>query len=267
MAENNTFTVDTTVPTETLTDNLTPDEQDSLAVGEKIGEDQEQLLAGKYKSAEELEKAYKELEQKLGDKTEHETAETEPESEPEPTTLSDNANVITAASDEYYSKDGKITPETLNKFKGMSSQDLVNAYLEVTKSPNWQAQPPAQVEDVTENQINEVKNFAGGDQVYTNMVQWAGANLDAKSIQAFANIIGSGSLDAIKLAVTGLKSQYDAANGTEGKMVTGKTAPDRGDVFRSQAELVAAMNDKRYDNDPAYRQDVIEKLDRSDLGF
>ena len=83
MAEDNTFTVDTTVPTETLTDNLTPDEQDSLAVGEKIVEDQEQLLAGKYKSAEELEKAYKELEQKLGDKTEPETAETEPESEPE----------------------------------------------------------------------------------------------------------------------------------------------------------------------------------------
>ena len=265
MAEENTFTVDTTVPTETLTDNLTPDEQDSLAVGEKITEDQEQLLAGKYKSAEELERAYKELEAKLGDQPE--TAETEPEAEPEALDLSDNASLITSASDEYYANDGKLSPETLQKFQGMSSQDLVNAYLEVTKSPNWQAQPPAQVEDVTENQINEVKNFAGGDQVYTNMVQWAGANLDAKSIQAFDNIIGSGSLDAIKLAVTGLKSQYDAANGTEGKMVTGKTAPDRGDVFRSQAELVAAMNDKRYDNDPAYRQDVIEKLDRSDLGF
>ena len=56
MAE--TLTVDTTPQTETLTDNLTPDEQDSLAVGEKIVEDQEQLLAGKYKDAAELEKAY-----------------------------------------------------------------------------------------------------------------------------------------------------------------------------------------------------------------
>ena len=51
-------------------------------------------------------------------------------------------------------------------------------------------------------------------------------------------------------------------------MVTGKTAPpETGDVFRSQAELVAAMNDKRYDRDPAYRQDVIEKLDRSNMDF
>ena len=50
-------------------------------------------------------------------------------------------------------------------------------------------------------------------------------------------------------------------------MVTGKTAPNRGDVFLSQAELVSAMNDSRYDRDPAYRQDVIEKLDRSNLNF
>ena len=261
-AEEQTFTVTDNQPE---TEVLSEEEQDSLAVGEKLVAEQENLLAGKYKSAEELERAYKELEAKLGDQPE--TAETEPEAEPEALALSDNASLITSASDEYYANDGKLSPETLQKFQGMSSQDLVNAYLEVTKSPDWQAQPPAQVEDVTDSQINEVKNFAGGEQVYTNMVQWAGANLDAKSIQAFDNIIGSGSIDAIKLAVTGLKSQYDAANGVEGKMVTGKTAPNRGDVFRSQAELVAAMSDRRYDNDPAYRQDVIEKLDRSDLGF
>ena len=64
MAE--TLTVDTTPQTETLPDNLTPDEQDSLAVGEQIAQDQEQLLAGKYKNAEELEKAYMELQSKLG---------------------------------------------------------------------------------------------------------------------------------------------------------------------------------------------------------
>ena len=264
-AENQTFTVDTTPPTETLTDNLTPDEQESLAVGEKMVEEQEQLLAGKYKSAQELEKAYKELEAKLGDNTEQ--AEAEPEAEPEPTSLSDNASVITSASDEYYQNDGKLSPETLQKFSNMSSQDLVNAYLEVTKSPDWQAQPPSEVADISESQINQVKNAAGGEAAYQNMVQWAGANLDAKSIEAFDQIINTGSLDAINFAVKGLKSQYDAANGVEGAMVQGKAAPNRGDVFRSQAELVAAMNDRRYDNDPAYRQDVIEKLDRSDLSF
>ena len=263
MAEENTFTVDTTVPTETLTDNLTPDEQDSLAVGEKIVEEQEQLLAGKYKSAEELEKAYKELESKLG-KQDTEQAEPEAEPEPEATSLSDNANVITSASDEYYANDGKLSPETLEKFQGMSSQDLVSAYLEVTNSPDWQAKPPSQAEDITDSQINEVRNFAGGEQEYTNIVQWAGQNLDAKSIQAFDNIVAGGSIDAIKLAVTGLKSQYQNSVGYEGKMLQGKAPNQTGDVFRSQAELVQAMSDRRYDSDPAYRQDVIEKLERSD---
>ena len=261
-AEEQTFTVTDQQP---ATEVLTDEEQDSLAVGEKLVTEQEGLLAGKYKSAEELEKAYKELEAKLGDKPEQ--AEPETEAEPEPTTLSDNASIITSASDEYYKNDGKLSPETLQKFSSMSSQDLVNAYLEVTKSPDWQAQPPAEVADISDTQINEVKNAAGGEAAYTNMVQWAGQNLDEQSIAAFDQIVNTGSLDAIRFAVKGLKSQYDAANGVEGKMVQGKAAPDRGDVFRSQAELVAAMSDRRYDNDPAYRQDVIEKLDRSDLSF
>ena len=259
MAEENTFTVTDQTPDSEV---LTEEEQDSLAVGEKLVTEQEGLLAGKYKSAEELEKAYKELESKLGQQDSPEKAEPEPE--PEPTSLSDNANVITDASDEFYANNGKLSPETIQKFQGMSSSDLVNAYLEVTKSPDWQAAPPAQVQDVTESQINEVKNFAGGEQEYQSMVQWAGQNLDAQAIKAFDDIVASGSIETIKFAVSGLKSQYLNAVGYEGKMIQGKAVRETGDVFRSQAELVAAMSDRRYDNDPAYRQDVIEKLERSD---
>ena len=262
-AEENTFTVDTTPQTETMGDNLTPDEQDSLAVGEKIAAEQDNLLAGKYKSAEELEKAYKELESKLGDQ-EAEQAESEPDSDSEPTSLSDNASIITAASDEYYANGNKLSEETIQKFKGMSSEDLVNAYIEVTNSPEWSAQPDTQVEDVSEAQINEVKNAAGGDQQYQQMVEWAGKNLDAKAITAFDQVINTGSIEAIKFAVSGLRSEYLNAVGYDGQMIQGKAPQTNKDVYRSQAELVAAMSDKRYDNDPAYRQDVIQKLERSD---
>ena len=115
--------------------------------------------------------------------------------------------------------------------------------------------------------INTIKNFAGGDTQYDNIIAWANTNLDAKSQEAFDSIVNSGSVDAIKIAVSGLKSQYENANGFEGKMYTGKAPKGDTDVFRSQAELVAAMSDKRYDRDPAYRQDIIEKLDRSNLDF
>ena len=149
----------------------------------------------------------------------------------------------------------------------MSSEDLVNAYIEVTNSPEWKAQPDSQVEDVSEAQINEVKNAAGGEQQYQQMVEWAGKNLDAKAITAFDQVINTGSIEAIKFAVSGLRSEYLNAVGYDGQMIQGKAPQTQQDVFRSQAELVAAMSDKRYDNDPAYRQDIIEKLDRSDLEF
>ena len=50
-------------------------------------------------------------------------------------------------------------------------------------------------------------------------------------------------------------------------MLSGKAPKTSGDIFRSQAEVVAAMSDARYENDPAYRQDLIEKLDRSNIDF
>ena len=67
--------------------------------------------------------------------------------------------------------------------------------------------------------------------------------------------------------MSALQSKYREANGYEGRMLSGKKADSRGDVFRSQAELVAAMNDPKYENDPAYRADLIAKLDRSDVNF
>ena len=65
MAETKTY--DPGTDSVTMGDNLTPDEQESLKVGEELQAQQEGLLAGKYKTAEELERAYGELERKLGE--------------------------------------------------------------------------------------------------------------------------------------------------------------------------------------------------------
>ena len=250
----------------TSVDSLTAEEQDSLQVGEQISQQEEQVYAGKYKSAQELEKAYMELQSKLGEqeeKGETEVAEKEPEDKP---TLSEGATLITSATDEYYANGNKLTPETLQKFSSMSSQDLINAYMEVQQLPEYQQAQQAPVE-ITDSQVNQIKNAAGGEAAYSNIINWAKSNLEAEQINAFDDVVNTGSVQAINLAVAGLKAQYDNANGVEGRMVTGKAPTNSGDVFRSQQELVAAMNDPRYDRDPAYRQDVVEKLDRSNLEF
>ena len=249
----------------TTVDNLTPEEQDSLQVGEQLSQQEEQIYAGKYKSAQELEKAYMELQSKLGEqeKGETEVAEKKPEDKP---TLSEGATLITSATDEYYANGNQLTPETLQKFSSMSSQDLIKAYMEVQQLPEYQQAQQAPVE-ISESQVNQIKNAAGGEAAYSNIINWAKSNLEAEQINAFDDVVNTGSVQAINLAVAGLKAQYDNANGVEGRMVTGKSPTNSGDVFRSQQELVAAMNDPRYDRDPAYRQDIIEKLDRSDLEF
>ena len=250
----------------TTVDNLTAEEQDSLAVGEKLVEQQDQLLAGKYKNAQELEKAYIELQGKLGQQNTEETETASAEETPEEPKLSTGAILITDAQKEYYENGNKLSEETMAKFSEMSSSDLLQAYIEINAN-NPQQVEEAQAADITEAQISDIKKSAGGEQAYANVVNWAKSNLDQDQTNAFDEVVNTGSVAAIKLAVAGLKAQYDNANGVEGRMVTGKAPTNSGDIFRSQAELVAAMSDPRYDRDPAYRQDVIEKLDRSNLEF
>ena len=254
-------------PTDPEAGELTPDEQDSLQVGEKLAVEEEKLLAGKYKNAEELEKAYTELEKKLGsnDKPEEEEVEQTTSEEDTETETSAEVALLNEANKEYWDNDGKLSEETIEKFSSMSSKDLVNAYLEATKDnppPNQQ-----QEVDVAQQDINSIQNSVGGEKAYKDLIQWASNNLDDKAVSAFDDVVGSGNVQMIKLAVAGLKAQYDDNNGYEGRMLSGKAAQTSGDVFRSQAEVVAAMGDPRYDRDPAYRNDIYEKLDRSDLKF
>ena len=259
MAE--TFTNDNSPDTEILTE----EEQNSLEVGEKLVAEQEGLLAGKYKSAEDLEQAYLSLQQKLGQEETGDEGEGEEEGVDEE--ISEDApavSLINEASEEYYANDGTLSEETIQKFSGMSSQDLVNAYLEI-QANNPQA--PQQSVEMTEAQVNQVQNAAGGEANWNQVTAWAQQNLPENQINAFDSVVDAGNAAAIGIAFKGIQSQYNDANGYEGRMLQGKPANSAGQTFRSQAELVSAMSDPRYDNDPAYRADVIQKLDQSDLNF
>ena len=264
---------------ETLSYDNTPDaevlsaeEQNSLEVGEKLVAEQEQLLAGKYKSAEDLEAAYLSLQKKLGqeeqEEVDYETSdegyEEEEGSDEEVLDETPAVSLINEASAEYYANDGQLSEETISKFSEMSSQDLVNAYLEI-QANNPQA--PQQAVEMSESQVNSVQNAAGGEANYNRVIEWAASNLPENQIDAFDSVVDSGNPAAINIAFQGLQSKYNEFNGYEGRMLQGKPASSRGEVFRSQAELVAAMGDPRYDTDPAYRADVVQKLNQSDLDF
>ena len=288
MSETLSYQPETT--TETVASNLTPDEQDSLAVGEKMQAAEDNLLAGKYKNAQELEKAYVELQKKLGEDEPQAESETEPE-EAIPNTYGKDGSVNYetvsetygseisgllekagvdpwAISKEFHDNQGQYTDEMVNSLVNAGlSEAAVRSYFAGRAAEEGYTTGNSSAADLAEADIAAVKNSVGGEAAYQNIMTWAGKNLDEAQIKAFDDVVGEGSVAAIKLAVSGLKAQYENANGFEGKMYTGKPPKTSGDVFRSQAELVRAMSDPRYDQDPAYRQDVIEKLDRSDLEF
>ena len=265
MAE--TYSYDNTPETEVLS----ADEQDSLQVGEQLVAEQEGLLAGKYKNAEELESAYLSLQKKLGRNEEEEYEEgeegyrEEEESDEEVSDYAPAISLINEASDEYYANNGALSEETISRFTEMSSQDLVNAYMEMYESGQVNNQAPAQ--ELSEAQVNSVMNAAGGEANYNQVIEWAAMNLGDRQIDAFDSVVDSGNPAAIGIAFQGLQSAYQEANGYEGRMLQGRAPSSAGEVFRSQAELVAAMGDPRYDTDPAYRADVVEKLNNSDLNF
>ena len=303
MAE--TLTYDAGTDTVTEGDALTPAEQQSLEVGEALEQSQDELLAGKYKDAQELEKAYVELQKKLGEegnKDSGEVRDTQDNAEVEPQEEAAEETETQEAT-EFYLEDGSLNYEAVNEAygenlgnifkegnvdpiaisqhfhetKGSITEDMykelegaglsrssIDSYLAGRAAESGYTTSEQEIADLTDKAISDIKDFAGGEDSYDKMVQWASQNLDKNYISAFDDIISSGSVDAIKLAVAGLRSEYQNSNGYEGQMYTGKAPKTNNDVFRSQAELVAAMGDRRYSNDPAYRQDVIEKLQRSD---
>ena len=257
--------------TETLSYDPTPynepefsaEEQDSLVVAEQLGGEESELYAGKFQNAEELENAYLNLQRKLGggDDDTEEAYLDEDEYYDEGTSA--GIELIQGASEEYWANDGELSVDTMEAFKEMSSNDLVNAYIAIQENnPNLGGYSA----DLTDAEMNSVYNSAGGEAEYNRLTSWAADNIPESKLDAFNNIIDQGNATAIQIAVAGLRSEYEAQEGYEGRMLTGKAARTM-DGFRSQAEVVQAMNDPRYDRDPAYRQDVFDKLERSNVQF
>lgn len=265
MAE--TLTFDPTPPAEVMS-SIEADQAESLAIGEAMMAEQEGLLAGKYKDAEALEQAYLELQKKLGKSDTEDEGEAEDveqqDSEETEEEYDDYAVDFLAEVDQEFTNNGQLSEETLEKFSQMSSRELVDAYFRYQEQNGGpQRQPSVELSDA---EVNQVKNSVGGEAAYQQLTSWAADNFSPAEVEAFDSVVESGNMAAINLALQALYYRYTDAMGYEGETLQGKPAQSM-DVFRSQAEVVKAMNDPRYDRDPAYRQDVIEKLSRSDVDF
>ena len=251
-------------PTEQTEGELSTEEQESLEVGEKLAEQQEQMLAGKFKTAEDLEQGYIELQKKLGEPKEEEAEPEQPEAKEEEKPEEKEEKVDTAFLDTLWeeAQADKFTKETLSKLEDMKPQDIAQMYLDYRSEAK---EPEGQ--QFTEENISDLKDIAGGDEGYTEMMGWAKSNLKEAEVQMYDQVMDQGNPLAAFFAVQALKYRFDDAKGVDGEMLQGKAPKSTGDVFKSQAQVVKAMSDPQYDKDPAYRQAIYDKLDRSNLEF
>tara|TARA_Y100000361_G_scaffold145087_1_gene153859 strand:- start:6 stop:656 length:651 start_codon:yes stop_codon:yes gene_type:complete len=129
------------------------------------------------------------------------------------------------------------------------------------------SEPETDVETLSEAQAQELIKMVGGEKTYQAMLSWAGDNFSKEQIEMYDSVMESGNPNAIFFAVQALQSQYNNAVGSDGQLLTGRGSQNTDDSFKSQAELVAAMSDPRYDRDPAYRADLMRRLENSDIEF
>ena len=122
-------------------------------------------------------------------------------------------------------------------------------------------------EGLSEEQAEQLMEMVGGDKAYKSMLDWAADNFSKEEIEMYDGVMESDDPNAIYYAIQALKSRYNDSVGSDGQTLTGRAAADTDDSFKSQAELVAAMSDPRYDQDPAYRNNVMRRLENSDVQF
>jgi len=244
-------------PTEVQEGELSEDEKDSLAVGEKLEEQSQELLAGKFKDAEALESAYVELQKKLGGK-EEEAPEPEAKTEEEPKeeeqpeidgkfldTLWDEAN-------------SEWTKETLDTLADMNPRDIAQMHL------NYRNENKSETAVMVDADVDALKSMTGGDEGYQSMMKWAQDSLSEQEITMYDKTMEKGDPISCFYAVQSLAFRMRDNLGSDGILLTGKAPKaDKAASYRSQAEVVRAMSDPRYDKDPAYRQDVAAKLENS----
>ena len=176
--------------------------------------------------------------------------------------------------------------ETLLAGKYNSPEQLEQAYLELQQKLGTEEEEEPQEEEpseepeggdeeegreteggLTDEDVEALQDMAGGEQQYEQMLSWASDNLSEAEIDMYDDVMDSGDPAACFFAVQALMARYGDGTGVDGELLTGKSPTTVAQGFRSQAELVQAMSDPRYESDPAYRADVINKLDNSEIEF
>ena len=239
-----------------------------------------QKILGKFNSAEELAKAYQQLERKLGQPRDQ-AAET---AEPEAPVTPQEYNRETSVNDYGEFLSDKFEEAQLNPYEMAAAWEQgqdVSSYVEkltATGIPKqvieqYLARPEAQAPaegGLTDTDVAELKGMVGGDRQFQQLSQWAASNLNPQELADYNAAVDSGNKGAIRWALRTLQARSADTGAREPELIGGGTASKTA-VFESQAEVIEAMNktntrgQRLYEVDSAYRRKVEKMLAASDV--
>ena len=261
MAELHRVEINEKAPNEIEPTEEKPQEQAQVETEELPQEqsDRPDWLPEKFKTPEDMSKAYSELEKKMGagakeDQAEVEQSETEAEDNEEQTeeNSSEAYQTIAEASKEFFENDGQLSEETYNALeKAGLPRDLVDSYA-------------AGQQALLQSEEGQIKSVAQGN--YDAMAEWANENLPQEEIDAFDEVVTGGSISQAKLAVQGLYARYQNEVGAKPKLTQGSVNGVSTMPFKSMQELARAQSDPRYKSgDKAYHEEIDRRLSVSKI--
>lgn len=212
-----------------------------------------QWLPEKFKSPEDLAKAYSELESKLGKPApKPETQESKDLAiKPTEPQKADSPSLIQKATQEWAEK-GELAPETYAALeKSGMPKDLVDTYIEGQKAKAAKA-------------ADEIVGPIGGWDEFNKMAQWAGQSLDADVVAELNAALAKGGSSA-KAAVLSLQAHYKANGGGPSNLIDGDPTFANVQGYRNVDEMVRDMQNPKYNEDETFREMVEAKLARSKL--
>ena len=228
--------------------------------GEEQQVDRPDWLPEKFKSPEDMAQAYSELEKKMGQGTnEEQPAETTEDNEgdvqddkPDDNENADYNAAVVDASKEFFENDGQLSEETYEKLaKAGLPKELVDSYA-------------AGQQALLQSEEGEIKSVANGQ--FDAMAEWANDNLQQEEIDAFDDIVTTGTKEQAKFAVKSLYDRYTQANGSSPRLVQGAVTGGSTMPFKSMQELARAQSDPRYKSgDKAYHEEIDRRLSVSRL--
>ena len=249
-------------------------------VAEQEQEEQQRIL-GKFNSPEELAKAYQELEKKLGQPKQTDSAEA-----PSPVQgYTAEQAVQTYGQEAVEALAGKGLNLAEVMWQADQGQDISSHYDSLAEAFNVPRQlveayvtktqaPPAAAADspvLSEQDAAQLKAMVGGDDGFQQLSAWAQQNLDPAELADYNAVVDSGNKQAISWALKAIQAKASGpAAPSEPKLISGGRPPAV-EKFESKQQVLDAMSkrnekgQKLYEVDDAYRQKVRELLARSDV--